>query len=178
MKINGTKVTPVENQRAGEGIPTGQYGNQGEKLKTSKKSAIILIVVMLLVVALILAGLVFLAFKKHTSGSVPMHTNTSQVKGAEKHSDAKGSLGDEKASGGVLSNKISVKGVYVEDDSLGYNISVVSYIPGYKDSDGSTVVLVEYMAKPIGLVLTGGATGFALNFYWWLTDVLDKMTTR
>jgi hypothetical protein len=29
-----------------------------------------------------------------------------------------------------------------------------------------------------GLVLTGGATGFVLKFYWWLTDILDKMTTR
>lgn len=29
-----------------------------------------------------------------------------------------------------------------------------------------------------GLVLSGGATGFVLKAYWWITDILDKMTTR
>ena len=29
-----------------------------------------------------------------------------------------------------------------------------------------------------GLVLSGGATGFVLKAYWWITDTLDKMTTR
>lgn len=28
------------------------------------------------------------------------------------------------------------------------------------------------------LVLAGGATGFVLNSYWWITDILDKITTR
>ena len=28
------------------------------------------------------------------------------------------------------------------------------------------------------LVLAGGATGFVLNSYWWVTDILDKMSTR
>ena len=159
MRINGVKVSPVEDRHEDKGISNQKPGNQGsqsyqgeESKKKSKRSAITLIVVMLLVVALILAGLVFLTFKKHTSGSVPMNTNTSQVKGTGKHLNDKGSLGDDEASGGVLSNKIPVKGVSVEDDSLGYNISVVSYIPGYKASNGSTVVLVEYMAKPVGSV--------------------------
>ena len=28
------------------------------------------------------------------------------------------------------------------------------------------------------LVLAGGATGFLLKSYWWVTDILDKMSTR
>lgn len=28
------------------------------------------------------------------------------------------------------------------------------------------------------LVLAGEATGFVLNSYWWVTDILDKMSTR
>lgn len=153
MKINGMQVAPVEDEKpkgkskaAGVGI-TQPFADESEQPR--KKSSIVVMVVILLVVALILAGLVFFAFKMRPSGKVPMSAATSQT---AKSKGDKESSGSDSVSGGVLSNAVSVQGVSVEDDFLGYNISVVSYIPGYKASDGSTVMLVKYVAKPIGSV--------------------------
>lgn len=148
MKINGKQVSPVEDKKT-KGSGKGISSTQSKKF--SKKRTIALMVVMILVVASILAGLVFFAIKMRPSGKVPMSASTSQSSGSES-SAANNQKSPAEASGGVLSNKVSVKDVSVEDDSLGYNISVVSYIPGYKASDGSTVMLVEYMVKPIGSV--------------------------
>jgi cytoskeletal protein RodZ len=144
MKINGKQVSPVEDKKT-KGIPATQSKSH------SKKRTIALMIVMILVVSSILAGLVFFAIKTRPSGKASMSASTSQVSGSES-SDANNSKAPAEDSGGVLRNKVSVKDVSVEDDSLGYNISVVSYIPEYKASDGSTVMLVEYMAKPIGSV--------------------------
>lgn len=153
MKINGMQVAPVEDKKpkgksksAGVGIPQPVAD---ELEQPSKKSSIIVVIIILLVVALILAGLVFFAFKTRPSGKAPMSATTSQT---TKSKGDKESSGSDAVSGGVLSNAVSVQGISVEDDSLGYNISVVSYIPGYKASDGSTVMLVKYKAKPIGSV--------------------------
>lgn len=155
MKINGMQVAPVEDKKpkgkskvAGRGIPQ-PVADESEQPR--KKSSILMMIIILLVVALILAGLVFFAFKMRPLGKAPMSATTSQTaksKGDKESSGADAGSG----SGGVLSNAVSVQGVSVEDDSLGYNISVVSYIPGYKASDGSTVMLVKYKAKPIGSV--------------------------
>ena len=108
-----------------------------------------MMIIILLVVALILAGLVFFAFKMRPSDKATMSATTSQTTKSKGKDEPSGA---DAVSGGVLSNAVSVQGVSVEDDSLGYNISVVSYIPGYKASDGSTVMLVKYKAKPIGSV--------------------------
>ena len=148
MKINGKQVSPVEDKKtkgSGKGISAAQ------SKKSSKNHAIALMIVMILVAASILAGLVFFAIKMRPSGKVPMSASTSQSSESES-SAANNQKSPAEASGGVLRSKVPVKDVSVEDDSLGYNISVVSYIPGYKASDGSTVMLVEYMAKPIGSV--------------------------
>ena len=155
MKINGMQVAPVEDKKprgeskaAGVGIPQPVVD---ESEQPRKKSSIIVVIIILLVVALILAGLVFFAFKMRPSGKATMSATTSQTtksKGKDEPSGADAVSG----SSGVLSNAVSVQGVSVKDDSLGYNISVVSYIPGYKASDGSTVMLVKYKAKPTGSV--------------------------
>lgn len=145
MKINGMQVAPIEDGTK----KAAQLG------KTSRKSPVILVAVIIVVIALILSGLVVLAFKVRSSETVSMSASTSKVKDANikgKASDDKSEQSPEEVSGGVLSNKVSVKDATIEDASLGYNISVVSYIPGYKTSNGSTVVLVEYMAKPTGSV--------------------------
>lgn len=145
MKINGMQVAPIE----GGTKKAAQLG------KTSRKPTVILLAVIIVVIALILSGLVVLAFKVRPSETVSMDAGTSKVEDANrkgKASDAKSDQSPEEVSGGVLSNKVSVKDATIEDASLGYNISVVSYIPGYKTSNGSTVVLVEYMAKPTGSV--------------------------
>lgn len=157
MKINGMQVAPVEDKKprgkskaAGRGIPQ-PIADESEQPR--KKSSIVVMIIILLVVALILAGLVFFAFKMRPSGKATMRATTSQTtksKGDKESSGADAVSGS--VSGGVLSNAVSVQGVSVKDDSLGYNISVVSYIPGYKASDGSTVMLVKYKAKPIGSV--------------------------
>lgn len=153
MKINGMQVATVEDKKpkgkskaAGTGIPQ-PVADESEQ--PHKKSSIVVMIIILLVVALILAGLVFFAFKMRPSGKATMSATTSQT---AKSKGDKESSGSDAVSGGVLSNAVSVQGVSVEDDSLGYNISVVSYIPGYKASDGSTVMLVKYKAKPVGSV--------------------------
>lgn len=153
MKINGMQVAPVEDKKprgkskaAGAGIPQ-PVADESEQ--SHKKSSILVVVIILLVVALILAGLVFFAFKMRPSGKVPMSATTSQTAKSKGKNEPSGA---DAVSGGVFSNAVSVQGVSVKDDSLGYNISVVSYIPGYKASDGSTVMLVKYKAKPIGSV--------------------------
>ena len=157
MKINGMQVAPVEDKKprgkskaAGAGIPQ-PVADESEQPR--KKSSIVVVIIILLVVALILAGLVFFAFKMRPSGKDSMSATTSQTTKSKGKNEGEPSGADEvSGSGGVLSNEVSVQGVSVEDDSLGYNISVVSYIPGYKASDGSTVMLVKYKAKPIGSV--------------------------
>lgn len=146
MKINGMQVTPVE----GSGTKKAAQSD-----KARRKPAIILVTVITVVVALILVGLVVFALKVCPSETVSMDASTSKVKDASKRGkafDDKSSQPLEAPTGGVLSNKVPVKDATIEDNSLGYNISVVSYIPGYKTSNGSTVVLVEYMAKPTGSV--------------------------
>lgn len=145
MKINGMQVAPIEDGTK----KAAQLG------KTSRKPTVILLAVIIVVIALILSGLVVLSFKVSSSETVSMSASTSKVKDDNrkgKASDDKSEQSPEEVSGGVLSNKVSVKDATIEDASLGYNISVVSYIPGYKTSNGSTVVLVEYMAKPTGSV--------------------------
>lgn len=153
MKINGMQVAPVEGKKprgqskaAGKGIPQ-PVADESEQPR--KKSSILMMIIILLVVALILAGLVFFAFKMRPSGKATMSATTSQTAKSKGKDEPSGA---DAVSGGVLSNAVSVQGVSVEDDSLGYNISVVSYIPGYKASDGSTVMLVKYKAKPTGSV--------------------------
>lgn len=155
MKINGMQVAPVEDKKtrgqskaAGKGIPQ-PFADESEQPR--KKSSILMMIIILLVVALILAGLVFFAFKMRPSGKATMSATTSQTTKSKGKNEPSGSDAVS-VSGGVLSNAVSVQGVSVEDDSLGYNISVVSYIPGYKASDGSTVMLVKYKAKPVGSV--------------------------
>lgn len=146
MKINGMQVAPIE----GSGT---KKATQSDKAR--RKPVLVLVTAVTVVVALILVGLVVFAFKMRPSETVSMNTSTSKVKDASKRgkaSDDKSSQPSEAPSGGVLSNKVPVKDATIEDASLGYNISVVSYIPGYKTSNGSTVVLVEYMAKPTGSV--------------------------
>lgn len=152
MKINGMKVAPVED------ITTKKAKSRVKKNAQSakrKKSAFVLMLIAFTAVAVILAGLVVFALKMRPSETVSMNASTSKVKDADrkgKDLDGKSDQSLEEASGGVLSNKVSVKDATIEDASLGYDISVVSYIPGYKTSDGSTVVLVEYLAKPTGSV--------------------------
>lgn len=152
MKINGMQVAPVEDSTTKKAKSRVKKTAQPAK---RKKSAFVLMLVALTAVAVILAGLVVFALKMRPSETVSMDASTSKVKDADrkgKASDAKNGQPLEEASGGVLSNRVSVKDATIEDASLGYDISVVSYIPGYKTSDGSTVVLVEYLAKPTGSV--------------------------
>ena len=152
MKINGMQVAPVED------CTTKKAKSRVKKTTQSaeqKKSAFVLMLIALTAVAVILAGLVVFALKMRPSETVSMDASTSKVRTTNKEgkaSDAKSNQSLEEASGGVLSNKVSVKDATIEDASLGYDISVVSYIPGYKTSNGSTVVLVEYLAKPTGSV--------------------------
>lgn len=152
MKINGMQVAPVED------CTTKKAKSRVKKTTQSaeqKKSAFVLMLIALTAVAVILAGLVVFALKMRPSETVSMDASTSKVRTTNKEgkaSDAKSNQSLEEASGGVLSNKVSVKDTTIEDASLGYDISVVSYIPGYKTSNGSTVVLVEYLAKPTGSV--------------------------
>lgn len=152
MKINGMQVAPVEDSTTKKAKSRVNKNAQPAK---RKKSAFVLMLIAFTAVAVILAGLVVFALKMRPSETVSMNASTSKVKDANrkgKASDAKSGQSPEEASGGVLSNKVSVKDATIEDASLGYDISVVSYIPGYKTSDGSTVVLVEYLAKPTGSV--------------------------
>lgn len=152
MKINGTKVVPVEDITTKKAKSRVKKNAQPAK---RKKSAFVLMLIALTAVAVILAGLVVFALRMHPSETVSMDASTSKVKTTNRRGKAlDGESGQslEEASGGVLSNKVSVKDATIEDASLGYDISVVSYIPGYKTSDGSTVVLVEYLAKPTGSV--------------------------
>lgn len=152
MKINGMQVAPVEDSTTKKTKSRVKKTAQSAK---QKKSAFVLMLIALTAVAVILAGLVVFALKMRPSETVSMDASTSKVKEANrkgKASDAKSNQSLEEASGGVLSNKVSVKDATIEDASLGYDISVVSYIPGYKTSNGSTVVLVEYLAKPTGSV--------------------------
>ena len=152
MKINGMQVAPVEDDTTKKAKSRVKKNFQSAK---RKKSAFVLMLVALTAVAVVLAGLVVFALRMRPSETVSMNASTSKVGDANrkgKASDAKSDQSLEEASGGVLSNKVSVKDATIEDDSLGYDISVVSYIPGYKTSDGSTVVLVEYLAKPTGSV--------------------------
>lgn len=152
MKINGMQVAPVEDSTTKKTKSRAKKDAQPAK---QKKSAFVLMLIALTVVAVILAGLVVFALKMRPSETVSMDASTSKVRTTNKEgkaSDAKSNQSLEEASGGVLSNKVSVKDATIEDASLGYDISVVSYIPGYKTSNGSTVVLVEYLAKPTGSV--------------------------
>lgn len=152
MKINGMQVAPVEDNTTKKAKSRVKKNSQSAK---RKKSAFVLMLIALTAVAVVLAGLVVFALRMRPSETVSMDASTSKVKDAGrkgKASDAKSAQSLEEASGGVLSNKVSVKDATIEDASLGYDISVVSYIPGYKTSDGSTVVLVEYLAKPTGSV--------------------------
>lgn len=152
MKINGMQVAPVEDSTTNKAKRRVKKNAQPAK---RKKSAFVLMLIALTTVAVVLAGLVVFALRMRPSETVSMDASTSKVKDADrkgKASDAKSAQSLEEASGGVLSNKVSVKDATIEDASLGYDISVVSYIPGYKTSDGSTVVLVEYLAKPTGSV--------------------------
>ena len=152
MKINGMQVAPVEDSTTKK---TKSWVKKTTQSAKQKKSAFVLMLIALTAVAVILAGLVVFALKMRPSETVSMDASTSKVKEANrkgKASDAKSNQSLEGASGGVLSNKVSVKDATIEDASLGYDISVVSYIPGYKTSNGSTVVLVEYLAKPTGSV--------------------------
>lgn len=153
MKINGMQVSPVEDSTTKKAKSKVKKATKSNK--TKKKSAFVLMLIVLTAVAVILAGLVVFALKMRPSETVSMNVGTSKVKTANKKGkapDAKSDQSPEEVTGGVLSNKVLVKDATVEDDSLGYDISVVSYIPGYKTSNGSTVVLVEYMAKPTGSV--------------------------
>lgn len=152
MKINGMQVAPVEDNTTKKAKSRVNKNAQPAK---RKKSAFVLMLIALTAVAVILAGLVVFALKMRPSETVSMNASTSKVKDADRRGkalDGKSDQSLEEASGGVLSNKVSVKDATIEDASLGYDISVVSYIPGYKTSDGSTVVLVEYLAKPTGSV--------------------------
>lgn len=152
MKINGMQVAPVEDSTTKKTKSRVKKTTQSAK---QKKSAFVLMLIALTAVAVILAGLVVFALKMRPSETVSMDASTSKVRTTNKEgkaSDAKSNQSLEEASGGVLSNKVSVKDATIEDASLGYDISVVSYIPGYKTSNGSTVVLVEYLAKPTGSV--------------------------
>lgn len=152
MKINGMQVAPVEDSTTKKTKSRVKKTTQSAK---QKKSAFVLMLIALTAVAVILAGLVVFALKMRPSETVSMNASTSKVRTTNKEgkaSDAKSNQSLEEASGGVLSNKVSVKDATIEDASLGYDISVVSYIPGYKTSNGSTVVLVEYLAKPTGSV--------------------------
>lgn len=152
MKINGMQVAPVEDSTTKKTKSRVKKTAQPAK---QKKSAFVLTLIALTAVAVILAGLVVFALKMRPSETVSMDASTSKVNTTNKEgkaSDAKSNQSLEEASGGVLSNKVSVKDATIEDASLGYDISVVSYIPGYKTSNGSTVVLVEYLAKPTGSV--------------------------
>lgn len=152
MKINGMQVAPVEDSTTKKAKSRVKKTTQSAK---QKKSAFVLMLIALTAVAVILAGLVVFALKMRPSETVSMDASTSKVRTTNKEgkaSDAKSNQSLEEASGGVLSNKVSVKDATIEDASLGYDISVVSYIPGYKTSNGSTVVLVEYLAKPTGSV--------------------------
>lgn len=152
MKINGMQVAPVEDSTTKKAKNRVKENAQPAK---QKKSAFVLMLIVLTAVAVVLAGLVVFALKMRPSETVSMDASTSEVKTTNKKgkaSDAKSDQSPEEASGGVLSSKVLVKDATIEDDSLGYDISVVSYIPGYKTSDGSTVVLVEYLAKPTGSV--------------------------
>lgn len=152
MKINGMQVAPVEDSTTKKTKSRVKKTTQSAK---QKKSAFVLMLIALTAVAVILAGLVVFALKMRPSETVSMDASTSKVRTTNKEgkaSDAKSNQSLEEASGGVLSNKVSVKDTTIEDASLGYDISVVSYIPGYKTSNGSTVVLVEYLAKPTGSV--------------------------
>lgn len=152
MKINGMQVAPVEDSTTKKAKSRAKKTTQSAK---QKKSAFVLMLIALTAVAVILAGLVVFALKMRPSETVSMDASTSKVRTTNKEgkaSDAKSNQSLEEASGGVLSNKVSVKDATIEDASLGYDISVVSYIPGYKTSNGSTVVLVEYLAKPTGSV--------------------------
>lgn len=152
MKINGMQVAPVEDSTTKKAKNRVKKNAQPAK---QKKSAFVLMLIVLTAVAVVLAGLVVFALKMRPSETVSMDAGTSKVETTNKKgkaSDAKSGQSPEEASGGVLSSKVLVKDATIEDDSLGYDISVVSYIPGYKTSDGSTVVLVEYMAKPTGSV--------------------------
>lgn len=152
MKINGMQVAPVEDSTTNKAKRRVKKNAQPAK---RKKSAFVLMLVALTAVAVVLAGLVVFALRMHPSETVSMDASTSKVKATNRRGKAFDGKSDqplEEASGGVLSNKVSVKDATIEDASLGYDISVVSYIPGYKTSDGSTVVLVEYLAKPTGSV--------------------------
>lgn len=152
MKINGMQVAPVEDSTTKKTKSRVKKTAQPAK---QKKSAFVLMLIALTAVAVILAGLVVFALKMRPSETVSMDASTSKVRTTNKEgkaSDAKSNQSLEEASSGVLSNKVSVKDATIEDASLGYDISVVSYIPGYKTSNGSTVVLVEYLAKPTGSV--------------------------
>ena len=152
MKINGMQVAPVEDSTTKKTKSRVKKTTQSAK---QNKSAFVLMLIALTAVAVILAGLVVFALKMRPSETVSMDASTSKVRTTNKEgkaSDAKSNQSLEEASGGVLSNKVSVKDATIEDASLGYDISVVSYIPGYKTSNGSTVVLVEYLAKPTGSV--------------------------
>lgn len=152
MKINGMQVAPVEDNTTKKAKSRVNKNAQPAK---RKKSAFVLMLIALTAVAVVLAGLVVFALRMRPSETVSMNASTSKVKDADRRGkalDGKSDQSLEEASGGVLSNKVSVKDATIEDASLGYDISVVSYIPGYKTSDGSTVVLVEYLAKPTGSV--------------------------
>lgn len=152
MKINGMRVAPVEDSTTKKAKSRVKKNAQSAK---RKKSAFVLMLIAFTAVAVILAGLVVFALKMRPSETVSMNASTYEVKDADRRGkalDGKSNQSLEEASGGVLSNKVSVKDATIEDASLGYDISVVSYIPGYKTSDGSTVVLVEYLAKPTGSV--------------------------
>lgn len=152
MKINGMQVAPVEDDTTKKAKSRVKKNAQTAK---RKKTAFVLMLIALTAVAVVLAGLVVFALRMRPSETVSMDASTSKVKDADrkgKASDAKNDQPLEEASGGVLSSRVSVKDATIEDASLGYDISVVSYIPGYKTSDGSTVVLVEYLAKPTGSV--------------------------
>lgn len=152
MKINGMQVAPVEDNTTKKAKSRVNKNAQPAK---RKKSAFVLMLIAFTAVAVILAGLVVFALRMRPSETVSMDASTSKVKTTNRRGkvlDGKSAQSLEEASGGVLSNKVSVKDATIEDASLGYDISVVSYIPGYKTSDGSTVVLVEYLAKPTGSV--------------------------
>ena len=152
MKINGMQVAPVEDNTTKKAKSRVNKNAQPAK---RKKSTFVLMLIAFTAVAVILAGLVVFALRMRPSETVSMDAGTSKVKTTNrkgKASDAKSNQPLEEAPGGVLSNRVSVKDATIEDASLGYDISVVSYIPGYKTSDGSTVVLVEYLAKPTGSV--------------------------
>lgn len=152
MKINGMQVAPVEDSTTKKAKSRVKKNAQPAK---RRKTAFVLMLIALTAVAVILAGLVVFALRMRPSETVSMDASTSKVKTTDRRGkalDGKSAQSLEEASGGVLSNRVSVKDATIEDASLGYDISVVSYIPGYKTSDGSTVVLVEYLAKPTGSV--------------------------